>query len=73
MQPSGKKIGGGTRVKDIAINDQWNVMTDNTENKLYQQSYGQKYSYETENGKSSGVATYEPLGCKENPFVKPSL
>jgi len=71
MQPSGKKIGGGTRVKDIAINDQWDVMTSNTDNKLYQQSYGQKYVYETENGKSSGVATYEPLGCKENPFVKP--
>lgn len=70
-QASGKKIGGGTRVKDVAINDQWDVMTENTSNKLYQQSYGQKYVYETENGKSSGVATYEPLGCKENPFVKP--
>ncbi|MEO6175588.1 MAG: hypothetical protein ABIP27_10605 [Flavobacterium circumlabens] len=70
-QPSGKKMGGGTRVKEIAINDQWNVMTENADNKLYQQSYGQKYVYETENGKSSGVATYEPLGCKENPFVKP--
>ncbi|MFH6988802.1 hypothetical protein ACHRVW_13750 [Flavobacterium collinsii] len=70
-QPSGKKIGGGTRVKEVAINDQWNVMTENVENKLYQQTYGQQYAYETENGKSSGVATYEPLGCKENPFVKP--
>ncbi|MDW8851439.1 hypothetical protein SD960_15140 [Flavobacterium sp. MMLR14_040] len=70
-QPSGKKMGGGTRVKEIAINDQWNVMTENEGNKLYQQSYGQEYSYEAENGKSSGVATYEPLGCKENPFVKP--
>lgn len=71
QHPSGKKIGGGSRVKQIALNDQWNVMTTNPGNKLYQQSYGQKYFYETENGKSSGVATYEPLGCKENPFVKP--
>ncbi|WP_149206121.1 hypothetical protein [Flavobacterium johnsoniae] len=71
IQPTGKKVGGGTRVKNIAINDQWDVMTANTNKDLYQQSYGQKYVYETENGKSSGVATYEPLGCKENPFVKP--
>ncbi|KIA95041.1 hypothetical protein OA93_19025 [Flavobacterium sp. KMS] len=72
LQPDGRKIGGGSRVKDIQIHDQWDVMTNNTKTSGYQQSYGQKYIYETENGKSSGVATYEPLGCKENPFVKPS-
>ncbi|OXB04031.1 hypothetical protein [Flavobacterium pectinovorum] len=71
LQPDAKKLGGGCRVKDIKINDQWDVMTDHADNKVYQQSYGQRYSYQTENGKSSGVATYEPLGCKENPFVKP--
>jgi hypothetical protein len=72
LQPDGKKIGGGSRVKDIQIHDQWDVMTNHVGDKNYQQSYGQKYIYETEKGESSGVATYEPLGCKENPFVKPS-
>ncbi|MFH6996029.1 hypothetical protein [Flavobacterium sp. FlaQc-48] len=72
LQPDGKKIGGGSRVKDIQIHDKWDIMTSHSGNKTYQQSYGQRYSYETESGNSSGVATYEPLGCKENPFVKPS-
>ncbi|RUT67936.1 hypothetical protein D0817_23675 [Flavobacterium cupreum] len=71
FQPESRKIGGGSRVHDIRINDQWNVMTNNPTKEIYQQSYGQIYSYDAENGKSSGVATYEPLGCKENPFVKP--
>lgn len=72
LQPDRKKIGGGSRVKDIQIHDQWDVMTNHVGDKNYQQSYGQNYIYETEKGESSGVATYEPLGCKENPFVKPS-
>ncbi|KIA92212.1 MULTISPECIES: hypothetical protein [unclassified Flavobacterium] len=72
LQPDSKKVGGGSRVKDIQIHDHWDVMTNHVGDNTYQQSYGQKYTYETENGKSSGVATYEPLGCKENPFVKPS-
>jgi hypothetical protein len=72
MQPDGNKLGGGSRVKDIAIHDQWDVMTNNKGNTDYQQFYGQKYSYNLASGKSSGVAAYEPLGCKENPFVKPS-
>lgn len=72
LQPDGKKMGGGSRVKEIKIHDQWDVMTDHKDNEVYKQFYGQKYSYETGKGKSSGVATYEPLGCKENPFVKPS-
>jgi hypothetical protein len=72
MQPDARKIGGGSRVKKIEINDEWDVMTNHKDAPLYEQSYGQNYSYETENGKSSGVAAYEPLGCKENPFVKPS-
>jgi hypothetical protein len=65
------KIGGGSRVKNIELSDQWNVMTGNDSNQNYKQSYGQTYSYKDSNGNSSGVATYEPLGCKENPFVKP--
>ncbi|WP_281635414.1 hypothetical protein [Flavobacterium marginilacus] len=71
MNSNMHKIGGGSRVKNIELNDQWNVMTGNTDNTLYQQSYGQKYAYTDKDGNSSGVATYEPLGCKENPFVKP--
>jgi hypothetical protein len=71
MNTNACKIGGGSRVKSIELNDQWNVMTGNTDNAIYQQAYGQTYSYTDINGKSSGVATYEPLGCKENPFIKP--
>lgn len=72
MHPDGKKVGGGSRVKEIQIHDQWDIMTNHNGDKNYQQSYGQKYTYENEDGKSSGVAAYEPLGSKENPFVKPS-
>ncbi len=71
MNTNMHKIGGGSRVKNIELNDQWNVMTEKTDNKLYQQSYGQKYTYTDKDGNSSGVAAYEPLGCKENPFIKP--
>jgi hypothetical protein len=71
MNTNGHKIGGGSRVKKIELNDQWNIMTGNAANDLYKQSYGQTYNYDGKNGNSSGVATYEPLGSKENPFVKP--
>ncbi|WP_281324084.1 hypothetical protein [Flavobacterium sp. IMCC34518] len=77
MQPDARKLGGGSRVKEISIHDQWDVMTGHKDNEVYKQHYGQKYAYNTvdKNGNptenSSGVATYEPLGCKENPFVKP--
>ncbi|AXB56863.1 hypothetical protein HYN86_09775 [Flavobacterium fluviale] len=76
--PDSKKLGGGSRVKDIKIHDQWDVMTRNKNSDLYKQSYGQEYSYNmvdkdgNPTSKSSGVATYEPLGSKENPFVKPA-
>lgn len=78
MQPDAKKLGGGSRVKEISIHDQWDVMTGHDNDTNYKQFYGQQYSYNTVDKegnpteKSSGVATYEPLGCKENPFVKPS-
>jgi hypothetical protein len=77
MQPDAKKLGGGSRVKEISIHDQWDVMTGHKDNEVYKQHYGQKYAYNTvdkdgnSTEKSSGVVTYEPLGCKENPFVKP--
>ncbi|MNK84254.1 hypothetical protein D3C87_1040960 [compost metagenome] len=53
-------------------------MTGNKDADIYKQAYGQEYSYNAVDkdgnptNKSSGVATYEPLGSKENPFVKPS-
>lgn len=70
MQPNGRKIGGGSRVSEISMHDQWDVMTNHPDNNLYKQHYGQRYSY-TKDGVSSGVATYEPLGSKENPIVQP--
>lgn len=71
MHPDQEKVGGGSRVKQIKMLDQWNVMTDHSSEEIYGQFYGQEYSYDTEEGKTSGVATYEPLGSKENPFVEP--
>ena len=73
--PENKKIGGGSRVKEVKLSDNWDVMTDQS-GTAYSQVYGQVYSYTkgdgSENDKStSGVATYEPIGCKENPLVQP--
>jgi hypothetical protein len=71
MQPEELKLGGGCRVKEIKIHDNWDVMTSNKGEEIYQQFYGQQYSYKTQYGESAGVATYEPLGSKENPHVYP--
>lgn len=72
MQPEGKKFGGGSRVKELKIKDNWDVMTNHDGEEVYAQFYGQKYSYnQDEKGTTSGVATYEPLGSKENPLVQP--
>jgi hypothetical protein len=66
--PNGKKVGGGVRVKSVQIADSWDVMTTSGEERFY----GQEYFYELdEDGESSGVATFEPLISKENPFVEP--
>ncbi|MEQ9263098.1 MAG: hypothetical protein RLP14_08060 [Owenweeksia sp.] len=63
--PSKKKYGGGVRVKQIRIRDEWDTMTTNGSTS----EYGQEYTYELEDGSSSGVAAYEPLiGGDENPF-----
>lgn len=72
--PTGKKYGGGLRVKTILIYDHWNAMT-----KKKETVYGQNYDYttvQTINGKatrvSSGVASWEPvIGAEENPFHLP--
>jgi hypothetical protein len=76
--PTKKKIGGGTRVKQIAMSDNWSVMgAANTGASDF--SYGQTYDYtttETIDGVtstiSSGVASYEPtIGNDENPWRLP--
>ncbi len=74
--PNGHKFGGGSRVKELTINDNWLLQTSNgTYAGQDNSKYGQEFTYETEfNGKmiSSGVASYEPmLGGDENPFRQP--
>ncbi len=68
MQPDEKKFGGGNRVSRIELSDNWEIMANNGNKGM---SYGQVYTYQTKDGKSSGVATYEPIGSKENPWVYP--
>tara|TARA_B100000508_G_scaffold137355_2_gene131770 strand:+ start:74807 stop:80668 length:5862 start_codon:yes stop_codon:yes gene_type:complete len=69
-EPSGKKLGGGCRVREVIMSDIWTEMNDN-DTDFKTMNYGQTYEYELTNGKSSGVATYEPVGSKENPIVQP--
>lgn len=71
QNPNSRKLGGGLRIKKLQLHDQWDVMTSNKDNPLYKQFYGQEYTYDDLNGNSSGVATFEPNGSKENPFVEP--
>lgn len=74
--PTGKKFGGGCRVKRLAVSDEWDKMTNNDESSF---SYGQEYTYTTtsQDGQStisSGVATYEPMvGADENPLRQPIM
>lgn len=71
---TGKKLGGGSRVKKIAISDKWNDMTNGS---AAGATYGQEYEYTTlsADGKrtiSSGVASFEPsVGNDENPLRQP--
>lgn len=68
--PNYIKYGGGHRVKQITVADNWSSMTNSNE-KDY--DYGQTFDYTLEDGeKSSGVALYEPsVGGEENPFRQP--
>lgn len=73
--PLGKKYGGGSRVKQITMTDNWQHLTgDNTQSNA---EYGQVYTYtkyDNDLGRevSSGVAAYEPmLGGDENPWRVP--
>jgi hypothetical protein len=57
--PDMKKIGGGCRVKQLSITDEWNAQSGEASS-----TYGQVYEYTTTNEAgatiSSGVAAYEP-------------
>ncbi len=70
--PDGKKKGGGVRVKEIRIQDNWKVMTGGSNSDYKDAEYGQTYDYTIEeDGEliSSGVA-YEPfVGKEQNPMV----
>ena len=67
--PNNAKLGGGCRVKRIEISDEWSTMVGAANGDDY--NYGQEYTYQLENGKSSGVASYEPMQSHENPLVQP--
>lgn len=67
--PDQHRLGGGARVKRITVQDKWDSMTSGA---MPGFSYGQEYSYDNEDGSSSGVAGYEPvLGGDENPWHTP--
>jgi hypothetical protein len=69
--PDGHKLGGGLRVKKIEMIDNWQTMVGGSSNGETS-NYGQEYNYNLADGRSSGVASYEPqLGGDENPFRQP--
>ncbi|MEO5641917.1 MAG: hypothetical protein ABIQ40_00590 [Bacteroidia bacterium] len=66
--PDGIKAGGGHRVSRITINDNWDDLSGGGLTAIY----GQKYTYRLVDGKSSGVASYEPMiGGEEIPLRLP--
>jgi hypothetical protein len=68
----GHKLGGGLRVKSIKLSDNWTQMLEGVQGtSTSDMEYGQSYSYNDIYGNSSGVATFEPNMCAENPFVEP--
>lgn len=70
-EPTTAKKGGGCRVKQLVMTDEWATMTGEPSGGITDQKYGQEYEYKLVDGGSSGVATYEPVGSKENPLVQP--
>jgi hypothetical protein len=76
------KLGGGSRVKRLTMNDRWDQMNQGNIPPYQNASYGQEYHYtltgpddQDANGNplpyvmSSGVVSYEPMiGNDENPF-----
>ncbi|MGL4595935.1 MAG: hypothetical protein ACRCYO_00310, partial [Bacteroidia bacterium] len=77
----GIKLGGGHRVKAVRMTDNWNALTqkDITNTQSFAQAeasfadYGVEYDYTLLDGRSSGVASYEPLiGGEENALRLPT-
>lgn len=63
-----QKFGGGSRVSEIVIKDNWDLMqgSESTFNMK------QVFTYQNKDGSTSGVAEYEPLiGGEENPLRQP--
>ncbi len=69
--PDRKKFGGGHRIKQISLSDNWDSDTQNSESN---RSYGLTYDYTTKdefgNVISSGVATYEPQAIGDENALK---
>jgi hypothetical protein len=64
------KYGGGHRVKEIKMVDNWATISGESENNS---TYTQEFSYTLPDGSSSGVAEYEPsVGGDEIPHRVPS-
>lgn len=73
---NGKKLGGGSRVKEIQLSDKWSSMTTAGGGSQADSFYGQRYEYTVKNEDgisiSSGVASYEPMiGGEENSMRQP--
>jgi hypothetical protein len=80
LTPDYSRKGGGSRVKQVTINDRWKTMSGQDTEDF---SYGQTYKYELTTTQeaggipkgttiSSGVTPYEPmLGGEENPLRHP--
>lgn len=67
--PNGIKAGGGHRVKSILMSDKWNALSGSVGSEA---KYGISYSYRLPDGRSSGVASYEPMiGGEEIALRKP--
>ncbi|MCT4579996.1 MAG: hypothetical protein N4A35_01150 [Flavobacteriales bacterium] len=70
--PDKEKFGGGCRVKQISITDNWDGSTTNESAEMYGQRYLYTTTDEDGNEMSSGVAAYEPvIGGDEIALRKP--
>jgi hypothetical protein len=68
--PNGVKFGGGTRVREVAYRDRWSAATGGVEQDLVT---GYRYEYRLPDGRSSGVASYEPAGGGEENALRDAL
>jgi hypothetical protein len=62
QDPYGMKKGGGARVKRISFSDDWS----STSAQGHDLITGYEYSYQLDDGRSSGVASYEPMTAGED-------